>query len=545
MIQIYCDIDKKYNREIKIQIQNKLREFIKYFLDCVDEATALGESWIYECVFPKYIVKCKKELCVRVVEELAYWIEDEYNHTLTPIHEHALYGILAYCKEIEKEFMEEQGQSLFNINYNLKYNYENDNIEAFKDLINTFEFYQDICFEDHDFLGVANFYELYKQSECVFDQLGVDLDKYTNLMPSDIEDEYRAIKETRASNQHIIDNKRGEDKMSINPKAFISYSWDSEEHKDWVKQLWQTLRENGVDATIDEVETQTETIDLNRMMVEGIKNNDYVIVVLTENYARKSDDFQGGVGLEATFLQNFRLKNPKKIIPIIRSGGSNSIPFYLQGLNYIDFSDDNNISNSFKDLLHRVFEKNKYEVVEIGERPNLESKKVQAFNFNVNDKTNIEGIREELIPDFTKSVEPSDLEKNRFIKESYKEIKTKLDSVLLLTKQNNAGFEYEIDELTQLKCIIRVYLNGCSKHSLKIWVGNGLGGSDLSINMAYGYNISDNDNSMNEIIRCNIDKNKELFLSMTMNFSNKNEYMTANQVFEVIWKNILENIKRS
>lgn len=545
MIQIYCDIDKKYNREIKIQIQNKLREFIKYFLDCVDEATALGESWIYECVFPKYIVKCKKELCVKVVEELAYWIEDEYNHTLTPIHEHALYGILTYCKEIEKEFMEEQGQSLFNINYNLKYNYENDNIEAFKDLINTFEFYQDICFEDHDFLGVANFYELYKKSECVFDQLGVDLDKYTNLMPSDIEDEYIAIKKTRVNKHNTIDNKRGEDKMSINPKVFISYSWDSEEHKDWVKQLWKTLRVNGVDASIDEVETQTGTIDLNRMMVEGIKNNDYIIVVLTENYARKSDNFQGGVGLETTFLQNFRLKNPKKIIPIIRRGGNNAIPFYLQGLNYIDFSDDNNISNSFKDLLHRIFEKNKYELVEIGQCPNLESKKVQAFNLNINDKTNIEDIREELIPDFTKSIEPTDLEKNRFIKESYKEIKTKLDSVLLLTKQSNAGFEYEIDELTQLKCIIRVYLNGCRKYSLKIWIGNGFGGSDLSINMAYGYNISDNDNSMNEIIRCNIDKNNELFLSMTMNFSNKNEYMTADQVFEVIWKNMLQNISRS
>ena len=36
------------------------------------------------------------------------------------------------------------------------------------------------------------------------------------------------------------------------PKVFISYSWDSESHKEWVKRLTDSLIENGVDAHLDQ-----------------------------------------------------------------------------------------------------------------------------------------------------------------------------------------------------------------------------------------------------------------------------------------------------
>jgi len=37
----------------------------------------------------------------------------------------------------------------------------------------------------------------------------------------------------------------------LSPKAFISYSWDSDEHKAWVLQLATRLVNNGVDVTLD------------------------------------------------------------------------------------------------------------------------------------------------------------------------------------------------------------------------------------------------------------------------------------------------------
>ncbi|GAB4344336.1 MAG: hypothetical protein OHK0047_37290 [Leptolyngbyaceae cyanobacterium] len=35
-------------------------------------------------------------------------------------------------------------------------------------------------------------------------------------------------------------------------KVFISYSWDSKEHKDKVYHLAQALRDDGIDCTIDQ-----------------------------------------------------------------------------------------------------------------------------------------------------------------------------------------------------------------------------------------------------------------------------------------------------
>ena len=43
--------------------------------------------------------------------------------------------------------------------------------------------------------------------------------------------------------------------MSI-PKVFISYSHDSLEHKKWVNELGTRLRNNGVDAILDQWELQ-------------------------------------------------------------------------------------------------------------------------------------------------------------------------------------------------------------------------------------------------------------------------------------------------
>src|SRR5271165_3498164 len=35
------------------------------------------------------------------------------------------------------------------------------------------------------------------------------------------------------------------------PKTFISYSWDDDAHREWVKQLATRLRDDGVDVTLD------------------------------------------------------------------------------------------------------------------------------------------------------------------------------------------------------------------------------------------------------------------------------------------------------
>ena len=38
--------------------------------------------------------------------------------------------------------------------------------------------------------------------------------------------------------------------------VFISYSWDSEDHKDWVRELADCLASNGIDITLDQYDLQ-------------------------------------------------------------------------------------------------------------------------------------------------------------------------------------------------------------------------------------------------------------------------------------------------
>ena len=163
------------------------------------------------------------------------------------------------------------------------------------------------------------------------------------------------------------------------PKVFISYSWDNDIHKDWIIMLTNNLRRQGIDANCDRGITQKGTINLNRMMIENLRDNDFIIVVMTENYKERADEYKGGVGLETTFLGNYVLNNPEKIIPIKRDCGSNDkiIPYYLNGLNYTDFSQDSKFDQSFIELLHRILKVDQVKLDPIGELPQLEPKIIE------------------------------------------------------------------------------------------------------------------------------------------------------------------------
>lgn len=84
-------------------------------------------------------------------------------------------------------------------------------------------------------------------------------------------------------------------------KVFISYSWDSEEHQLWVLELVRKLRSEGYDANYDRGITSTSTVNLNQMMVEHMRDDDYIIMILTEKYAVKADDFAGEWALKQFF----------------------------------------------------------------------------------------------------------------------------------------------------------------------------------------------------------------------------------------------------
>ncbi|WP_445322124.1 hypothetical protein [Paenibacillus sp. FSL F4-0087] len=104
-----------------------------------------------------------------------------------------------------------------------------------------------------------------------------------------------------------------------------------------------------------------KTVNLNQMMVNAIKNNDYVIVVLTENYRNRADSFQEGVGFEAEILLG------QNHIVMRHSGDfDNVFPTYFRNYYAIDFSDDNQFEKRFDELVHRIYRHNSYKKAPLG-----------------------------------------------------------------------------------------------------------------------------------------------------------------------------------
>ena len=158
--------------------------------------------------------------------------------------------------------------------------------------------------------------------------------------------------------------------MAEHPKVFISYSHDSPEHKQWVLELSKKLRYNRVDAILDQWDL-TPGDNFTQFMEAGVRDLDWVLVICTDNYVRRANDREGGVGYEVQIVTAQLVENLgiNKFIPIIRHASTQEkMPTFLGGRVYIDFTDDSQFNEKFNDLLRKLYG------VPIEEKPPLREK---------------------------------------------------------------------------------------------------------------------------------------------------------------------------
>lgn len=137
------------------------------------------------------------------------------------------------------------------------------------------------------------------------------------------------------------------------PKAFISYSWEDEEHRTWVREFATRLRADGVETTIDQW-SAVPGDQLPAFMESAIRLNDYVLIVCTPKYKQRSDNRQGGVGYEGDIMtaEVLGTANHRKFIPVLRKGSwSESAPSWLRGKYFIDLSSSLYSEENYGDLL--------------------------------------------------------------------------------------------------------------------------------------------------------------------------------------------------
>jgi len=145
--------------------------------------------------------------------------------------------------------------------------------------------------------------------------------------------------------------------IQASPKVFISYAWESENLKEWVKDFATDFRNNGIDAVIDQWELAPGQ-QVPQFMESAIRDNQFVFVICTPTYQNKSNGRIGGVGYENNMMTAELLNNPHtlKFIPILKSGNSSSsIPTWLGGRYYIDLSTPEHYKANFEDVLATVF----------------------------------------------------------------------------------------------------------------------------------------------------------------------------------------------
>ena len=86
------------------------------------------------------------------------------------------------------------------------------------------------------------------------------------------------------------------------PRAFISYSHDSPEHKSWVIKLGSDLRAIGVDIVLDQWDLAPGQ-DVSLFMQKGISEADHVVLVCSSAYVSKSEKGVGGAAMSVSSLQ--------------------------------------------------------------------------------------------------------------------------------------------------------------------------------------------------------------------------------------------------
>jgi TIR domain len=140
------------------------------------------------------------------------------------------------------------------------------------------------------------------------------------------------------------------------PSAFISYSWDEDAHKDWVRALAERLCADGVDVTFDRWATVPGD-QLPEFMERAIRENQFIIIVCTPRYKVRSDTRVGGVGYEGDIMtaEVMTRQNHRKFIPVLRTDvWREAAPSWLSGKYYIDLSGSPYSERSYQDLVRTL-----------------------------------------------------------------------------------------------------------------------------------------------------------------------------------------------
>lgn len=142
--------------------------------------------------------------------------------------------------------------------------------------------------------------------------------------------------------------------------VFVSYTWEDNEHMEWVLNLSRKLMDNGISVVLDQLSPTFNPDDsqekINEWMTNSINNADKIIAILTPTYQIKAEKGIGGTGYEFNQLRSELGTLSEKLnryLCVLKSGNrTSSLPVELKNRPVFDMC--NRIEDNFAELLASV-----------------------------------------------------------------------------------------------------------------------------------------------------------------------------------------------
>ena len=266
--------------------------------------------------------------------------------------------------------------------------------------------------------------------------------------------------------------------------VFISYSWDSQEHKEWVLKLANYLIEKaGCNVLLDQFDLAAGK-ELTHFMENGLEKADKVIIVLTEEYKKKADARSGGTGFEYSLisqgLYDLQAKNDK-FIPVLRHGTkATSAPGYVGTKIYHSMKEDSKFENDAFELSRLIY--NKPEIVRPtpGPIPDFNNPDYDPIIAIANELSSKEKLNRE-IENILQSAEGVELAK--------KEVVLLFDKIEEKAKKYSAETDFKFK--AERETYGRSFLVTCQGYTVTLSyenrISNWVGEAKLTIKMFNGY----------------------------------------------------------
>lgn len=158
-------------------------------------------------------------------------------------------------------------------------------------------------------------------------------------------------------------------------KVFISYSWTTKIHEEWVLDLSKRLVNDGIEVVLDKWDS-VEGQNLNVFMEKSVTDPTIkkVLVICDKLYTDKANGYKGGVGTETVIISNevYKDANQTKFIPIIAEKGPDGqiyMPVYFGTSKYIDLSSDELFEENYEKLIRNLYGKPEHKKPKLGKAP--------------------------------------------------------------------------------------------------------------------------------------------------------------------------------